>query len=507
MIISPKYLPPFTMVVISLVLTTMPGISHATDRNVLESFRKSWDRGELISTLKDILPIETISTDSNKKPENFLQCANYIKNFLQKLDVKTEFKTSNNSDPYIYADRFNSKNKLTVMFYAHYDTMPVEKDGWIHSQPFSPEIKTITFETTDGIKEDVRLFGRGSADDKAGIVCSLYAIRSFIDLDLPVNIQILFDPEEESGNVALPAIIKEIPKMPDILFVMDGGNYDVGIPQITTACRGYIGLEITCKGLKASVHSGTWGGIVPDPAVALSQVLGKMTASDGSLALPFVSIPPISEEEKKKMADILSSDEHIRQKAGLLPGVQIFRFEENPFIQQWRYPSFTINCFQASNKESINNIINDSAFAKISFRIPPGMDTDAFEKNVKNYIIQNIPWGLHVEIKGEPNSYPWELKTKYYPLLNKMNEALTQTYGKPTINKGDGGSITILDAINQVGDIPMLMVGSDDPQSHIHGPDESVSLDAVKKLTEAIILFTDSLTMTPPTKFHSFLRK
>ena len=495
------------LLIIILSMSLFTENTNAADQDVLKPFHESWDRGEVVSTLKDMIQIETISTDSTKKPENFLKCANYISDFLNKLEIKADFKTSGNSNPYIYAERIDPKNKLTVMFYAHYDTVSVEKEGWVQSQPFSPEIKTITFETADGIKEDLRLFGRGSADDKGPLVSSLYAIHSIITLDLPVNIQILFDPEEESGNDALSAVLKQIPKIPDILFVMDGGNYDVGIPEVVTACRGYIGLEITCRSLKASVHSGVWGGMIPDPAIALSQVLGKMTASDGSLALPFITIPPISAEEKKKMEAIPSSDEIIRQKAGLLPGVQIFRFEENPFIQQWRYPSFTINCFQASNKESISNIINDSAFAKISFRIPPGMDTDAFAENVKNFITKNMPWGLKVEIKGEPNSYPWELKTKYYPLLDKMNAALTEAYGKPTINMGDGASITILDAVNQIGDFPAFEVGCDDPQSHSHGPDESVSLNAVKKLTEAVILFTNSLAIAPQTGFNSSLWK
>lgn len=466
--------------------------ANAADQSVFDSFHDSWERGDVVSTIKDLIKIETISEDSARKPENFLQCANYIRDYLKQVGIDADLKTSQNSDPYIYAERFDPKNVKTVMFYAHYDTAPVEREGWTHSQPFNPEIKSITFETANGIQEDLRLFGRGAADDKGPLVCSLYAIRSILDLDLPVNVQILFDPEEENRDAALPAILREIPQMPDIMLVVDGGNYDVGIPEIITACRGYVGLEITCKCLKASVHSGVWGGLVPDPAIALSQVLGKMAASDGSLALPFVVIPPISEEEKEKMEAIPSSDEIIRQMTGLLPGVSIFRFEENPLIQLWRYPAFTINCFQASNKESIANIINDSAFAKISFRIPPGMDTDAFKENVKNYIMQNIPWGLPVEIKDEPNSYPWELKSKYDPLLDKMNQALAQAYGKPSINKGDGASISILDELNRIGDFPELVIGCDDPLSNSHGPDESVSLNAVKCLTEAIILFIDS---------------
>ena len=380
--------------------------------------------------------------------------------------------------PYVVGERIHAPGKPTLLLYAHHDVQPPGREELWESPPFEPTQK----EGPGGM----RLYGRGCADDKAGIIVHTSAIASYLRTlgELPVNVKVVIEGEEEVGSAHLEQFLKAYRDEldADILVLTDTTNFDCGVPALTVALRGMVGLEVEVRALSKTVHSGMWGGPLPDPAIALSKILGTLLDKNGHIAVPGVmdQVRPVSPKEKAEFSRIPYDEAEFRNQSGLIPGAKIFETEVSPLIQTWRLPSLTVNAIQASSRHQAGNIINDAAWAKITVRLVADMDGEKVLEQLKKHLQSQVPWGLEIKFTHESSSPPWSTSTEDQAFV-AAEKALSKGYGRAPYKIGCGGSIPFVKPFAEaLGGAPALLIGVEDPYTNAHGENESLLIQDLK---------------------------
>jgi acetylornithine deacetylase/succinyl-diaminopimelate desuccinylase-like protein len=279
----------------------------------------------------------------------------------------------------------------------------------------------------------------------------------------------------------------------DAIVLTDTGNFETGLPSITTALRGIVIVNVEVKALKQPVHSGMWGGPVPDAAMALCKILARLVKDDGSIAIPgiYEKVKPLTDSERKSIAALPSDEKLFRKQAGMLDGVQLLG-GRNPFETNWRQPSLAVNAIQASSRKDARNIIVDSAWARVGLRTVPDMDVNDVEKRLVEALKKDPPWGVQVEVHKEGAGGWWYTSTDA-PAFKAAFKALRDGYGTEPITIGCGGSIPFVDPFSkELGGVPALLIGVEDPYTNAHSENESLHLgDFVKATRSAIRLYAE----------------
>ena len=392
--------------------------------------------------------------------------------------------------PYVYGERLRAPGKPTLLLYAHHDVQPPGREELWQTPPFEPTRK----EGPGG----ERLYARGSADDKAGIVVHTSAIAGYLRVlgELPLNVKVVIEGEEETGSAHLPHFLDAYKDdlSADILVLTDTNNFDCGVPALTIALRGMVGVGIEVKALNKTVHSGMWGGPLPDPVMALSKMLSTLVDKDGQIAIPGVmeQVRPIAGEEEKELKKIPFNEAEFRRQSGMLEGVPFLKNKVSPVVQVWRLPSLTINAIQASSRAQAGNIINDTAWAKVTIRLVANMNPTLVLEQLTSHLKKNLPWGLEMDIKMEACNEPWSTEAKG-PAFEAAEKALAEGYGKPVYKIGCGGSIPFVKPFAEaLGGAPPLLIGVEDPYTNAHGENESVLIADLKSaIRSQVLLFAE----------------
>ncbi|MCL2012099.1 MAG: M20/M25/M40 family metallo-hydrolase [Cystobacterineae bacterium] len=398
--------------------------------------------------------------------------------------------------PCLVAHRQVAEGLPTVALYAHYDVQPPGEASLWKSPPFVATLR------------EGRLYGRGTADDKGGILVHLAAIEAWLAAQhsLPLNIKLIFDGEEEIGSPGLEALLHTQPGQlaADALVIMDAGNLETGLPALTTSLRGIFCMDIEVQVAQSSLHSGLWGGPVPDAAMALSKMLASLVNEEGQ---PLLEGPfrPLAKAEEEALAKLPFKREAFAQQAGLLPGVQSLGGEGcagSPWRQNWYAPSLSINAFEASSRAQARNVLNSHAYARISIRTVPELSTPQVEEWLEKRLRAAAPWGVHLTLKGGEGCLWWRMDADSPPAQAALR-ALTRGFGREALAIGCGASIPLANqwahTIGATRPSPILLVGVVDAASATHAENESLHLgDWEKAVLSEIHLFDELKTALKP---------
>jgi acetylornithine deacetylase/succinyl-diaminopimelate desuccinylase-like protein len=361
----------------------------------------------------------------------------------------------------------------TVLLYAHHDVQPEgDRTQWV-SPPFEPT------------ERNGRLYGRGSADDKAGIATHLAAFRAHGGRP-PVGVTVFVEGEEESGSPSLGQLLAVHRDLlaADVIVIADSDNWSVDTPALTVSLRGLVDCVVEVATLDHGLHSGLWGGVVPDALSVLVRLLASLHDDDGNVAVAGL--------HESTAADVDFPAERVRKEAGLLDGVREIGSGSVP-QRLWAKPAITVIGIDTTPIAASSNTLIPRARAKVSMRIAPGGHAGAHMAALKAHLEQHAPWGAHVTVTPGDVGQPYAIDPTG-PIYDAARAAFRQAWGADPIDMGMGGSIPFIaefaDAFPQA---KILVTGVEDPQSQAHSINESLSLRVLERAATAEALLLANL--------------
>ena len=374
--------------------------------------------------------------------------------------------------PAVVARRPAPAGAPTVLLYAHHDVQPPgDRAAWA-TDPFVPT------------EVDGRLFGRGAADDKAGIVAHVGALRALSVLgDLPIGVTVFVEGEEEIGSPSFLPFLRQHEDLlaADVIVVADSANWKVGVPGLTTSLRGLVDCEVEVAALGHAVHSGMFGGPVLDALTLLSRLVATLHDERGNVAVEgLVSAPDpsVDYEEADFRADSSVLDGVRLAGAGALSG------------RLWTKPALSVIGIDAPSVAHASNTLTPRATAKLSLRIAPGQDPAAALAALRAHLESNAPFGAQVTVRDGETGKPFQAPADSVA-MQAARWAFETSWGTPPVDIGIGGSIPfIADLLDVFPAAAILVTGVEDPDSRAHGANESVHLGELEKvvLAEALLL-------------------
>ncbi|NED96019.1 dipeptidase [Phytoactinopolyspora alkaliphila] len=358
----------------------------------------------------------------------------------------------------------------TVLLYAHHDVQPTGPPADWTSPPFEPE------------ERDGRLFGRGSADDKAGVMAHIAALRAFEGRP-PVGVTLFVEGEEEVGSPTFTAFLEAYRDRlsADVIVVADAVNWTVDTPALTTSLRGLVDCEVEVRVLDHAVHSGMFGGPVIDALTSLCRLIATLHDDNGDVAVAGLV--------SGTAAEVDYPAERFRAECGVVDGVKLSGTGSIP-DRIWARPALSVIGIDAPAVADSANVLVHRARAKISMRLAPGQDPQAALDALTAHLRHHADFGAEVAVVDGELGAPCVLDTDT-PAFAAAESALTEAFGRPPVRMGTGGSIPFIAEFEKsFPEATVLVTGVEDPDSRAHGLDESLHLDQFAKvcLGEALLL-------------------
>jgi acetylornithine deacetylase/succinyl-diaminopimelate desuccinylase-like protein len=359
----------------------------------------------------------------------------------------------------------------TVLLYAHHDVQPVGDLAKWDSEPFDP------------VERDGRLYGRGAADDKAGVMAHVAALRAW-GAGLPVGVVVFVEGEEEFGSDSLDEILQEFREAlrSDVIVIADSGNWDIGRPALTTSLRGLVNCFAEVRVLQSAVHSGMFGGALPDALTVLSRLITTLHDETGAVAVEGLV--------GREGAEVDYPEDRIRHEAGMLDGVRLIG--KGAITDRiWTKPSVNVLGIDAPATNVAPNAIVPSAKAKLSVRLAPGDDPKSAFVAIRSHLEKHVPWGAQLEVTLESDGAPCVIDATG-PAYDAARAAFREAWdGVAPVDMGVGGSIPFIATFQELfPGAAILVTGVEDPYSAAHGPNESLHLGEFARvcLAEALLL-------------------
>lgn len=463
-----------------------------TSNEVIQHFNKNFS--SWLKDLKALVAIPGVSFEGFN-PENLRQTALSVKNMLIQSGLKTaRLLEIEGVPPYVYAEWLGAENAPTLLLYAHYDVQPPMREELWNTPPF------------EATESKGRLFGRGTADDKGGILLHMASVASWLQAcgKLPVNIKILFEGEEEVGSPNLSKLLKKHKALleNDCMILADMNNFQKGTPTLTVSLRGLVAVEVETEAIHHPLHSGMWGGPLPDPIMALSKTLAGLIDDKGIIRIPelYKMSRPLNASELKLLKKLPNDHKAFARDSGLVKGASL-QCKPNEIIWKklWREPSLVVNSIESGGKKLAGNVLMDKAWCRLGIRTVPGMDA----QKVQNLLIKKIkslaPKSVRVRVTPSANTEAWSTDLSH-PFFQTAQAAMEKGYGKPLVYAGCGGSIPFAQLFcDAFSGSPALLVGIEDPQSRPHSENESLDLQDFKKGVYSQIRMLEAFSKHPLT--------
>ncbi len=431
-----------------------------------------------LETLQELVRIPGIAWEAfdaaqlDKSAEAVKQLFDSTSVFDQVEILRAEYGDSLVGAPAIVATRQARNAKPTILLYAHHDVQPPGESALWESNPFEPEVR------------NGRMYGRGAADDKAGIIAHYSSVKLLAELagDFDLGLAIFIEGEEEAGSPSFGSFLETYKDKlaGDVIVVADSGNWSTTVPAITTTLRGLVSLEFEVRTLDHAVHSGMYGGAVPDAMLAMVKILSSMWDEKGS-----VSISGLFSAEN---SDLDFTEAQLRADSGLLPPTSAIG--EGPILPRlWTKPSLTLIGLDYPSVALSSNTLVPNLKAKLSLRIAPGDVPERALEALKAHILANNSLGAEITFGAVELGKPFSLgESDWGKAL--AEQALSLAYGEKSVDIGIGGSIPFIAELERVfPSAQVLVTGVEDPDSRAHSPNESLHLEGFRSAILAQLLF------------------
>ncbi|SNS46090.1 Acetylornithine deacetylase/Succinyl-diaminopimelate desuccinylase [Micrococcales bacterium KH10] len=427
-----------------------------------------------LQDLEELVRIPSVSAPSFDQA-TLETSANRVAELLEPLGFDTvRVVRSNSSRPAVLAHRPAPPGAPTVLLYAHHDVQPPgERDAW-NTDPFEPT------------RVDERLYGRGAADDKAGIMVHIAALRALGD-DLKVGVTVFIEGEEEIGSPAFGEFLSQFKDefAADVIVVADSANWKVGIPALTTSLRGLVTVDVELRVLEHAVHSGMFGGPVLDSITLMSRLIATLHDDNGDVAVAGLVHAP------EPLVDMTA--EELRGDAAVIDSVKLAG-TGSLTSRLWTKPAINVIGLDVPDVAHSSNTIVPRVTARLSVRIAPGQDPDIAEQALGAHIDAHVPFGAEVTWRHAENAGRPFLIAADDPAMQAARTAMRQAWGTDPVDVGIGGSIPLVADLNEIfPDAAILVTGVEDPDSRAHGANESVHLGELQKAVVAEALLLRSL--------------
>lgn len=428
----------------------------------------------LVATLGDLVKIQSLAWEGIDRSE-LRRCATEVSNLLTDINffdsVEILSMVEGGGAPAVVARRLAKNSMPTVLLYAHHDVQPAFETTTWETAPFEPTL----------IGD--RLYGRGASDDKAGIVTILGAIKMLTHLEPNVNlgVTVFIEGEEEIGSPTFVSFLEQYREklVADCIVVVDSGNWDLDTPAITTSLRGMVSIVFKVKTMSHPLHSGVYGGAVPDASLAMIKLLATLHDASGEVAVAGLHSSDL------RAPDV--TEELVKLQAGLLDGVDMIG-KKAPLDQIWGSPAITVIGMDISSVAESSNVMQAEMSARISVRVTPGQEPESALAALRTHLIIHAPFGSHLEFGSTESGQSYLAREGGASDL--FRQCLDDAYESKTVNLGVGASIPFISHLAEAfPDAEVVVTGVEDPDTRAHAPNESQHLPTLSKAITAHGLF------------------
>ncbi len=438
-----------------------------------------------LSELKEFLRIPSVSTKSEHKSD-VERAAHWVAEKLRSAGLENIAIHETKMHPLVYGESLHAPGKPTILFYGHYDVQPAEPlDLW----------------TTPAFEPDVRngnLYGRGTADDKGQVHIHLKALEALKDVygKIPLNVKVMIEGEEEVGSVSLWDFVQDNRERlkADALVVSDTSMLAKGVPSITYGLRGLNYYQVEISGPAQDLHSGVFGGAVPNPITILAEAIARLHDKNFRITVPgfYDDVARLSKQERKALNSLPWKEKEFRKTVGA-PGY----FGEKGFTiveRLWTRPTLELNgIWGGYTGEGAKTVIPAKAWAKFSTRLVPNQNPAKIAKLVERHFRSLLPKSVTCNFEVLSTGKPW-VAPYSHPIFQKAIHALQSGFGRKAVFIREGGSIPFVTQMHDTFKVPCVLLGFGLPDENAHAPDEHIALENYFGGIKAVALFYEQLS-------------
>ena len=436
----------------------------------------------IVKDLTELVAIPSVSATGHDQAQ-VARSAEHVAALLAASGMEAQICSAPGSDgapgrPAVLAHREGPAGSPHVLLYAHHDVQPVgDPQGWAQPDPFT------------AVRRGDRLFGRGTADDGAGIVAHVHALRTLAALgqdSLPCSVTVFIEGEEEVGSPSFENFLAAHRERleADVIVVADSSNWKVGAPALTTSLRGVIQVDVRLEVLDHALHSGQYGGPIMDATTAMCRLMATLHNEAGDVAVPGLVCHC---QAGSDFPDYSEAD--FRMDAGVLDGVELVGTGDLT-ARLWTKPALTVIGMDVTPLQLAGNVLAPSCTARLSMRIAPGQDPQEAFEALTAHLQAHTPFGARLSVVlGEAG--PAFDGSSQTPAGRAAHWALEAAWGTPSVDIGQGGSIPFIATLQETfPDAQVLVTGIEDPDSRAHSEDESMHLGELERVVvaEALLL-------------------
>jgi acetylornithine deacetylase/succinyl-diaminopimelate desuccinylase-like protein len=425
------------------------------------------NRDHYVEQLKTYLAIPSISA-LPAHADDVRRCAEWSVAELSRIGMHNARLVETPGHPVVYAEWLGAEGAPTILFYGHYDVQPVDPVELWTSPPFEATVR------------DGELFARGAVDDKGQVFMHMKAIEAHLSQTgrLPVNIKVILEGEEEVGSANLDDFIKANKDLlkADVVVISDSPMFDRDVPSICYGLRGLAYFQIDVRGTKSDLHSGSFGGAVVNPAMALATALAGMKDKSGRVRIPgfYDDVVPLREEERQEFAKLPFNEKRYRMDLG---APKLFGESGYTTLERvWARPTFEVNgLLSGFTGDGAKTVIPAVAMAKVSMRLVPNQQPEKIAELFEAYLKQVMSKSVSFELTRMHGGKPWmtSFDNQY---VQAAGRAIERGFGKAPVFNREGGSIPVVATFQEELGLPCVLFGVGLPDENAHAPDEKIDL-------------------------------